>query len=52
MKFLWISIFDHYRNMLLEQLSRLPHSPSVPFQITPPVTEAPEEASKFMFYAK
>ncbi|KAK1407222.1 hypothetical protein QVD17_38836 [Tagetes erecta] len=39
---------EKIRNMLLEQLSRLPHSPSVPFQVTPPVTEAPEEAEEPM----
>jgi hypothetical protein len=32
-----------FRNMLLEQLSRLPHVPSVPFQTTPPITQVPEE---------
>ena len=36
----WCKIF---RNMLLEQLSRLPHAPSVPFQTTPPITKVPEE---------
>ncbi|GJW21629.1 histone deacetylase 6 [Tanacetum coccineum] len=39
---------EKIRNMLLEQLSRLPHSPSVPFQNTPPVTEVPEEAKEPM----
>ncbi|XP_024977398.1 histone deacetylase 6 [Cynara cardunculus var. scolymus] len=39
---------EKIRNLLLEQLSRLPHSPSVPFQITPPITEAPEEAEEPM----
>ncbi|KAJ0899309.1 putative histone deacetylase [Helianthus annuus] len=39
---------EKIRNMLLEQLSRLPHSPSVPFQITPPVTEVPEEVEEPM----
>ena len=28
---------------LLEQLSRLPHAPSVPFQTTPSTIEVPEE---------
>jgi hypothetical protein len=32
--------------MLLEQLSRLPNAPSVPFQTTPPATEVPEEVSR------
>ncbi|KAK4264381.1 hypothetical protein QN277_025567 [Acacia crassicarpa] len=31
------------RILLLEQLSRLPHAPSVPFQTTPSTTEVPEE---------
>ena len=32
--------------MLLEQLSRLPHAPSVPFQTTPPTTKVPEEVGE------
>ncbi|RVW52994.1 Histone deacetylase 6 [Vitis vinifera] len=35
-------------NMLLEQLSRLPHAPSVPFQTTPPITKVPEEEEEDM----
>lgn len=31
------------RNMLLDQLSKLEHVPSVPFQVMPPTTEVPEE---------
>ncbi|KAL8154171.1 hypothetical protein V2J09_011931, partial [Rumex salicifolius] len=34
---------ERIRNMLLEQLSRLPHAPSVPFHTTPPTTQVPEE---------
>lgn len=34
---------EKIRNILLEQLSRIPHVPSVPFQITPPTAKAPEE---------
>ncbi|OIT04852.1 PREDICTED: histone deacetylase 6-like [Nicotiana attenuata] len=34
---------EKIRNMLLEQLSQLPHVPSVPFQMTPFTTEVPEE---------
>ncbi|KAL8141985.1 hypothetical protein V2J09_015017 [Rumex salicifolius] len=37
---------ERIRNMLLEQLSRLPHAPSVPFQTTPPTTRVPEEAEE------
>lgn len=37
------SLIQFSRNTLLEQLSRLPHAPSVPFQTTPPITEVPEE---------
>lgn len=33
------------RNTLLEQISRLPHAPSVPFQTTPPTLQVPEEVS-------
>ncbi|KAM4107403.1 hypothetical protein ACB094_04G141400 [Castanea mollissima] len=39
---------EKIRNTLLEQLSRLPHAPSVPFQTTPPITEVPEEAEETM----
>ncbi|KAK9995672.1 hypothetical protein SO802_020358 [Lithocarpus litseifolius] len=39
---------EKIRNTLLEQLSRLPHAPSVPFQTTPPITEVPEEAEESM----
>ncbi|KAL2936262.1 Histone deacetylase 6 [Bienertia sinuspersici] len=34
---------ERIRNILLEQLSRIPHVPSVPFQTTPTNTEQPEE---------
>ncbi|XP_016452681.2 histone deacetylase 6-like [Nicotiana tabacum] len=34
---------EKIRNMLLEQLSQLPHVPSVPFQMIPSITEVPEE---------
>ncbi|CAA0826693.1 Histone deacetylase 6 [Striga hermonthica] len=34
---------DNIRNMLLDQLSKLQHVPSVQFQAAPPVTEVPEE---------
>ncbi|KAK9669504.1 hypothetical protein RND81_13G135600 [Saponaria officinalis] len=34
---------EKIRNILLEQLSRLPHVPSVPFQTPPPITKEPEE---------
>nr|XP_016513210.1 PREDICTED: histone deacetylase 6-like [Nicotiana tabacum] len=34
---------EKIRNMLLEQLLRLPHAPSVPFQMAPSITEVPEE---------
>lgn len=33
----------HNRNVLLEQLSRIQHAPSVQFQARPPDTELPEE---------
>ncbi|KAK9045625.1 hypothetical protein V6N11_051534 [Hibiscus sabdariffa] len=36
------------RNMLLEQLSRLSHAPSVPFQTTPSTIQPPEEAEEDM----
>ncbi|XP_055827872.1 histone deacetylase 6-like [Solanum dulcamara] len=39
---------EKIRNTLLEQLSRLPHVPSVPFQVTPSITEVPEEREKDM----
>lgn len=39
---------ERIRNMLLEQLSRIPHAPSVPFQMTPPITQEPEEAEEDM----
>lgn len=32
----------------MEQVSRLPHAPSVPFQTTPPTTQVPEEAEEKM----
>lgn len=31
------------RNTLLEQIARLPHAPSAPFQTTPSTAEVPEE---------
>ncbi|CAO2819030.1 unnamed protein product [Amaranthus hypochondriacus] len=34
---------EKIRNILLEQLSRIPHVPSVPFQTNPPPVEQPEE---------
>uniref|UniRef100_A0A803MFZ4 Histone deacetylase n=1 Tax=Chenopodium quinoa TaxID=63459 RepID=A0A803MFZ4_CHEQI len=34
---------EKIRNILLEQLSRIPHAPSVQFQTTPPITKQPEE---------
>lgn len=37
---------EKIRNMLLEQLSRLPHAPSVPFQNTPPTAQLAEEAEE------
>ncbi|XP_018837700.1 histone deacetylase 6-like [Juglans regia] len=39
---------EKIRNMLLEQLSRIPHVPSVPFQTTPPTTQVPEEVEEDM----
>ncbi|KAG5522955.1 hypothetical protein RHGRI_034938 [Rhododendron griersonianum] len=39
---------EKIRNMLLEQLSRLPNAPSVQFQTTPPITQVPEEAEEAM----
>ncbi|CAK9137559.1 unnamed protein product [Ilex paraguariensis] len=39
---------EKIRTMLLEQLSRLPHAPSVQFQTTPPITQVPEEAEEDM----
>ncbi|KAI0529473.1 hypothetical protein KFK09_002023 [Dendrobium nobile] len=38
-----LSDLEKIRNVLLEHLSRLQHSPSVPFQDRPPKTESPEE---------
>ncbi|KAF2293281.1 hypothetical protein GH714_040656 [Hevea brasiliensis] len=37
---------ERIRNILLEQLSKLPNAPSVPFQTTPSTTEVPEEAEE------
>ncbi|KAK3014252.1 hypothetical protein RJ639_008468 [Escallonia herrerae] len=34
---------EKIRNMLLKQLSKLPHAPSVQFQTAPPITQAPGE---------
>lgn len=39
---------EKIKNMLLEQVSRLPCAPSVTFQTTPPTTEVPEEAEVHM----
>ncbi|KAG4932643.1 hypothetical protein JHK87_046645 [Glycine soja] len=39
---------EKLRNTLLEQISRLPHAPSVPFQTTPPTLQLPEEAEENM----
>ncbi|BAT76047.1 Histone deacetylase [Vigna angularis] len=39
---------EKIRITLLEQISRLPHTPSVPFQTTPPTLEIPEEAEEGM----
>ncbi|KAJ0048741.1 hypothetical protein Pint_15521 [Pistacia integerrima] len=39
---------ERIRATLLEQLSRLSHAPSVPFQTTPPITEVPEEPEEDM----
>ncbi|KAG8496600.1 hypothetical protein CXB51_007748 [Gossypium anomalum] len=39
---------EKIRNMLLEQLSRLSHAPSVPFQTTPSTIQPPEEAEEDM----
>ncbi|XP_057442904.1 histone deacetylase 6-like isoform X2 [Lotus japonicus] len=36
------------RNLLLEQISRLPHAPSIPFQTTPSTIEVPEEEEEDM----
>lgn len=37
-----------FRITLLEQLSRLPHAPSVPFQTTPSTIEVPEEVGTYL----
>ncbi|MED6217844.1 hypothetical protein PIB30_021321 [Stylosanthes scabra] len=39
---------EKIRNTLLEQISRLPHTPSVPFQTTPSTIPVPEEAEEDM----
>ncbi|GAV64590.1 Hist_deacetyl domain-containing protein [Cephalotus follicularis] len=39
---------EKIRNTLLEQLSKIVHAPSVPFQTTPPTTQVPEEAEEEM----
>ncbi|KAH0660743.1 hypothetical protein KY289_029491 [Solanum tuberosum] len=39
---------EKMRNILLEQISQLPHAPSVPFQTTPSTTEVPEEKEESM----
>ncbi|KAK7301477.1 hypothetical protein RJT34_12342 [Clitoria ternatea] len=42
------SDLEKIRNTLLEQLSRLPHAPSAPFQTTPSITEVPEQEEEDM----
>ncbi|KAK4350561.1 hypothetical protein RND71_029874 [Anisodus tanguticus] len=37
---------EYYENMLLEQLSHLPHAPSVPFQMAPFITEREEDMDR------
>ncbi|EYU17724.1 hypothetical protein ABFS82_04G173300 [Erythranthe guttata] len=39
---------EKIRNMLLDQLSKLQHTPSVPFQTMPSTTEVPEEREEDM----
>ncbi|GKU85898.1 hypothetical protein SLEP1_g500 [Rubroshorea leprosula] len=39
---------ERIRNTLLEQLSKISHTPSVPFQTTPSTLEVPEEAEEDM----
>ncbi|CAI9754643.1 unnamed protein product [Fraxinus pennsylvanica] len=39
---------EKIRNFLLDQVSKLQHVPSVPFQTTPPTTEVPEETEQDM----
>nr|XP_027190660.1 histone deacetylase 6 isoform X2 [Cicer arietinum] len=39
---------EKIRNILLEQLSSLPHAPSAPFQTTPSTTQVPEEEEEDM----
>lgn len=39
---------ERIRNMLLEQLTKLTHAPSVQFQTTPSITQAPEVAEQNM----
>ncbi|KAJ8536500.1 hypothetical protein K7X08_034901 [Anisodus acutangulus] len=39
---------EYYENMLLEQLSHLPHAPSVPFQMAPFITEVREDREEDM----
>ncbi|CAH9104445.1 unnamed protein product [Cuscuta europaea] len=39
---------ERIRNMLLEQISELPHAPSVPFQTTPSTIGVPEEREEDM----
>ncbi|WOH10573.1 hypothetical protein DCAR_0730042 [Daucus carota subsp. sativus] len=41
---------EKIRNLLLEQISRLTHTPSVQFQTAPPVTRVPEQAEERMDY--
>ncbi|XP_027329893.1 histone deacetylase 6-like [Abrus precatorius] len=42
------SDLERIRNTLLEQLSRLPHAPSAPFQTTPSTIQVPEEEEEDM----
>lgn len=39
---------ERLRNFLLEQVSRMEHAPSVPFQETPPTAEPPEAEEEDM----
>ncbi|EPS61162.1 hypothetical protein M569_13639, partial [Genlisea aurea] len=34
---------EKIRNMLLEQISRIEHAPSVPFKVMPATTQVPDE---------
>lgn len=43
---LFLHLILFFRNLLLDQLSKISHAPSIPFQMTPSTTEAPEEVFK------